>query len=71
MDHNGVNGTIDEFVGITKQKTGELTGNTQIRIEGTVQQATGKVKAVGPCQGRSPSNRRGTPASEALMFSWR
>jgi uncharacterized protein YjbJ (UPF0337 family) len=38
--------TIDEFVGIAKQKTGELTGNTQLQTEGTFQKVTGKAKDV-------------------------
>jgi uncharacterized protein YjbJ (UPF0337 family) len=44
MDHNRVKGTIDEVVGIAKQKTGELTGNTQQQIEGIAQQVKGKVE---------------------------
>jgi uncharacterized protein YjbJ (UPF0337 family) len=45
MDHNRVKGTIDEVVGIAKQKTGELTGNTQMQIEGIAQQVKGKVES--------------------------
>jgi uncharacterized protein YjbJ (UPF0337 family) len=44
MDHNRVKGTIDEVVGIAKQKTGELTGNTQLQVEGITQQVKGKVE---------------------------
>jgi uncharacterized protein YjbJ (UPF0337 family) len=44
MDHNRVKGTIDEVVGIAKQKTGELTGNSQLQIEGIAQQVKGKVE---------------------------
>ncbi len=44
MDHNRVKGTIDEIAGIAKQKTGELTGNTQLQVEGISQQFKGKVE---------------------------
>jgi uncharacterized protein YjbJ (UPF0337 family) len=44
MDQNRVRGKIDEVVGIAKQKTGKLTGNTQLRVEGTVQKVKGKVE---------------------------
>ncbi len=42
MDHNRVKGKIDEVVGIAKQNAGKLTGNTQLQVEGTVQQVKGK-----------------------------
>jgi uncharacterized protein YjbJ (UPF0337 family) len=45
MDNNTVKGTIDEVVGIAKQKTGELTGNAQLQIEGIAQQVKGKVES--------------------------
>jgi uncharacterized protein YjbJ (UPF0337 family) len=44
MDHDRVKGTIDEVVGAAKQKTGELTGNTQLQVEGFAQQLKGKVE---------------------------
>jgi uncharacterized protein YjbJ (UPF0337 family) len=45
MDNNRVKGAIDEVVGIAKQKTGELTGNNQLQIEGIAQQVKGKVES--------------------------
>ena len=44
MDTNRVKGAIEEVVGIAKQKTGELTGNSQLQIEGIAQQVKGKVE---------------------------
>jgi uncharacterized protein YjbJ (UPF0337 family) len=44
MDSNRLKGTIDEVVGIAKQKTGELTGNSQLQVEGIAQQFKGKVE---------------------------
>ena len=45
MNNNRVKGTLDEVVGIAKQKTGELTGNAQLQIEGIAQQVKGKVES--------------------------
>jgi uncharacterized protein YjbJ (UPF0337 family) len=44
MDSNRVTGTVDEVVGIAKQKTGELTGSTHLKVEGVAQQVKGKLK---------------------------
>jgi uncharacterized protein YjbJ (UPF0337 family) len=44
MDSNRVTGTVAEIVGIAKQKTGELTGNSQLQAEGIVQNLMGKVE---------------------------
>jgi len=44
MDSNRVKGTVDELVGVAKQKTGEMTGSTQLQVEGVVQQAKGKLE---------------------------
>lgn len=44
MNKDRVNGTIDEVVGSTKRKAGELTGNTKLQVEGMAQQVKGKVE---------------------------
>ena len=44
MNKDTVNGTIDETVGIAKQKAGELTNNPRLQVEGVVQQIKGKVE---------------------------
>jgi uncharacterized protein YjbJ (UPF0337 family) len=44
MDHNRVKGTVDEVVGIAKQKAGKLTGNSQLRVKGIAQEFKGKVE---------------------------
>ena len=44
MNKDRVKGTIDEAVGCAKQKAGELTDNAQLKVEGMVQQAKGKVE---------------------------
>jgi len=44
MNKDRVKGTIDELVGSAKQKAGELTGDTQLQVEGAVQQVKGKVE---------------------------
>jgi uncharacterized protein YjbJ (UPF0337 family) len=44
MNKDRVKGTVDEVAGIAKRKAGELTGNTQLRVEGMVQQVKGKVE---------------------------
>jgi uncharacterized protein YjbJ (UPF0337 family) len=44
MDNDRVKGTIDKVVGIAKQKTGGLTGNSQLQIEGIAQQVKGKIQ---------------------------
>ena len=45
MDSNRVKGTVDELVGIAKQKAGEMTGSTHLQVEGVVQQAKGKLES--------------------------
>lgn len=44
MDKNRVQGTINELVGNAKRHIGDLTGNTETKVEGTVQQIKGKVQ---------------------------
>jgi uncharacterized protein YjbJ (UPF0337 family) len=44
MDSNRVKGTVDELVGIAKQKTGKLTGSTKLQVDGVVQQAKGTLE---------------------------
>jgi uncharacterized protein YjbJ (UPF0337 family) len=44
MNKDRVKGTIDEAAGLAKRKTGELLGNTQLEVEGIVQQVKGKVE---------------------------
>lgn len=44
MNKDRAKGTIDEMVGGAKRKAGELTGNTQLQVEGMVQQVKGKVE---------------------------
>jgi uncharacterized protein YjbJ (UPF0337 family) len=46
MNKDRAKGTIDELVGSAKRKAGELTGNTQLQVEGIVQQVKGKVENV-------------------------
>ena len=45
MNSNRVRGTVDELVGIAKQKAGEMTGSTKLQVEGVVQQAKGKLES--------------------------
>jgi uncharacterized protein YjbJ (UPF0337 family) len=44
MNRDRVKGTINEVAGSAKRKAGELTGNTNLQVEGMVQQAKGKVE---------------------------
>jgi uncharacterized protein YjbJ (UPF0337 family) len=44
VNKDRVKGTIDEMAGSAKRKAGELTGNTQLKVEGMVQQVKGKVE---------------------------
>jgi len=46
MNKDRVKGSIDEAVGIAKRKAGELTGDSELQIEGIVQQVKGKVESV-------------------------
>jgi uncharacterized protein YjbJ (UPF0337 family) len=43
MNKDRVKGMINEVAGSAKRKAGRLTGNTQLQVEGMVQQAKGKV----------------------------
>jgi uncharacterized protein YjbJ (UPF0337 family) len=45
MDINRVKGAIDEIAGIAKQKTGELTGDSQLQVKGIAQNLKGKVES--------------------------
>ena len=45
MDKQRVKGAIDEVVGAAKRKTGDLTGNTQLQVEGLAQQVKGKLES--------------------------
>jgi uncharacterized protein YjbJ (UPF0337 family) len=44
MNKDRVKGTLDEALGATKRNVGKLTGNTQLQVEGMVQQVKGKVE---------------------------
>jgi uncharacterized protein YjbJ (UPF0337 family) len=44
MNKDRAKGTVDETVGSAKRAAGKLTGNTQLQVEGMVQQAKGKVE---------------------------
>jgi uncharacterized protein YjbJ (UPF0337 family) len=44
MNKDRVKGMIDEVAGSAKRKAGRLTGNTQLKVEGMVQQAKGKAE---------------------------
>jgi uncharacterized protein YjbJ (UPF0337 family) len=44
MNRDRVKGMIDEVAGSAKRKAGKLTGNTQLKVEGMVQQAKGKAE---------------------------
>ena len=44
MNKDRAKGTIDEMVGVAKQKAGGLTGNTKLQVEGEVQQVKGKLE---------------------------
>jgi len=44
MNKDRAKGTIDELVGSAKRKAGELTGNTELQVEGMAQQVKGKVE---------------------------
>ncbi len=46
MNKDRAKGTIDELVGSAKRKAGELTGDTELQIEGMAQQVKGKVENV-------------------------
>jgi uncharacterized protein YjbJ (UPF0337 family) len=44
MNKDRAKGAYDEVVGSAKRKAGELTDNTQLQVEGMVQQVKGKVE---------------------------
>ena len=44
MNKDRVKGTIDEVMGSAKRRAGELTDNTQLQVDGMVQQVKGKVE---------------------------
>jgi uncharacterized protein YjbJ (UPF0337 family) len=44
MNKDHVKGTIDEVIESAKRRAGELTDNTQMQVEGMVQQVKGKVE---------------------------
>jgi uncharacterized protein YjbJ (UPF0337 family) len=44
VNKDRVKGIIDEVAGSAKRKAGELTGNTQLRVEGMAQQVKGKAE---------------------------
>ncbi len=44
MEKDQVKGIIDEVAGSAKRKAGKLIGNTQLQVEGMVQQVKGKVE---------------------------
>lgn len=44
MNKHRVKGMIDMAVGSAKRKTGALTGNTRLKVEGVTQQVKGTVE---------------------------
>jgi len=46
MNKDRVKGAIDDVVGSAKQKTGELTHNSRLQVEGMAQQVKGKIEGV-------------------------
>lgn len=44
MDKDRVKGTIDELAGNAKQKLGETIGDSQLQVDGIVQQVKGNVE---------------------------
>ena len=46
MNKDRVKGVVDEMAGSAKRKAGALSGNTQLEIEGMVQQVKGKAEEV-------------------------
>jgi uncharacterized protein YjbJ (UPF0337 family) len=48
MDRNTIKGKLDVVAGRAKRQAGEWTGNSQVQVEGAVQEIKGKVEqAVG------------------------
>jgi uncharacterized protein YjbJ (UPF0337 family) len=46
MNKDHVNGAIDKLVGGAKRVAGDLTGNTQLQVEGIAQQVKGNLENV-------------------------
>jgi uncharacterized protein YjbJ (UPF0337 family) len=44
MNRDRVKGMVDEVAGSAKRRAGGLTGNTNLQVEGMVQQVKGKVE---------------------------
>lgn len=44
MNDNRLKGDLDEVVGTLKQKAGDLTDNTPLKIRGIAQQVKGKIE---------------------------
>jgi uncharacterized protein YjbJ (UPF0337 family) len=44
MDKDRLKGTIDKLLGSAKQKAGELTGDTQLEVEGIAQRVKGSLE---------------------------
>jgi len=44
MNKDRVKGMIDKVMGSAKRRAGELTDNTQLQVEGMVQQVRGKIE---------------------------
>ena len=44
MNKDHGKGTIDEVIGSAKRRAGKLTDNSQLQVEGMVQQVKGKVE---------------------------
>jgi uncharacterized protein YjbJ (UPF0337 family) len=63
MNKHRVKGTIDEVVGSTKRKAGELTGDSQLQVKGMAQQVKGKIEgALGKVEDKV-SNANGQAAT--------
>ena len=55
MDKDRVKGTIDELVGSAKQKVGEMIGDSELQVDGIVQQTKGNLEnALGAGERCSP-----------------
>jgi uncharacterized protein YjbJ (UPF0337 family) len=44
MNKDRAKGTIDEVLGSTKRKAGELTGDTQLEVKGLAQEVKGQIE---------------------------
>ena len=45
MDKDRIKGTVDELVGSAKQKVGEMIGDSQLQVDGIVQQVKGNLES--------------------------